>query len=147
MKIIEKIKGQLRVNKEKLPKFILLVAIALLVAFGSTLVNFTSPIIFIALSILFLVTWYKAGVAVFRSLLEVSVGLTLILYLAEQYCKIPDASRTADTSLQAILGFGLIYILVVFLKSLWKELMGDKEKQIKGSLETFKEINEGSILS
>lgn len=140
---INKIKECLKVNKENLPRFLILILIIGIVIIGSVFFNLGPKFFAVTLSILFIITWWKAGVVVFKSLIEISVGLTIILYLSELYCKTPRLVSAGDDALKTLIGFGLIYIGITFFKSLWKALMGNKDENTKGDINLFKEVNGG----
>lgn len=106
-----------------------------------------SSVVLIGLfAILFTVLWFVAGYAVFRSLLGASVGLSLIIFIGQSYCMLPEEHRTANDSLMALIGFGFIYVTAQFVLSLYRELFGDKraneEWRQKGMVRIFKEIND-----
>jgi hypothetical protein len=66
----------------------------------------------VVLSLVVLVTWTMAGFIVFRSLFFVSAGLSLMIFLAQSYCGLPQYMHTADVALQSLMGFGIIYLAV-----------------------------------
>ena len=141
--ILGRLKERININRGNFIHFIALLIVVGVVVELSMVFNLAPIFLAIVLGVLILFSWYMAGVAVFRSLLSAGVGLTLLFYIAELYCKVPEIHRNADSSLQALLGFGLIYVIFIFANSLWKELVGDKEKDLKGSIRFFKDMNNG----
>jgi hypothetical protein len=146
MKIIDKIKqwfNKINLKKENIIPFSIILLIVAAVFFG---VNFLGmgPILFgIVFSILLLITWSMAGLAVFRSLIVASVSLSVLIFLSQTYCNLPLDKHTADESLKFLFSFGLFYSGAIFFGSLYKELKGDKERGTKGSLKTLEEIYNG----
>lgn len=100
-----------------------------------------------ALIIVVLITWLMAALAVFRPLLIVGAGLSLLLYVAQEYCALPLQARTADDSLQSLISIGVIFILAIFAFRLYRELFGDQEAKSefhqKGALRVLRESNRG----
>jgi len=136
----------LNVKKEKLVPFLIFIGVISIVfivakALNLNLNGLALIFFFIVFSILFLTTWFMAGIAVFRSAIVASVSLSIIIFLAKTYCDLPIASHTADNALKSLFGFGLIYSLILFVNSLYKELMGSKES--KGSLKKMEEVYGG----
>lgn len=88
-------------------------------------------ILFIELGIVVLITWGLAGHTVMKTLFAVSVGLSLLIYLAQSYCDAPATMRTvgSDAALMSLIGFGVIYVGIEFLKTLRKEIT-DRLKQL-----------------
>src|SRR5690606_15868005 len=74
-------------------------------------------------------------------------GLSLLLYIAQEYCALSIQERLADESLQSLIGIGIIFILAIFVFRLYKELFGDEEAKNefnkKGALKVFRESNQG----
>jgi hypothetical protein len=126
--------------------FICLVAVA--ATYWSEYIGTIAYVWFIVvLLIATLVTWLMAALAVFRSLLIVGAGLSLLLYVAQEYCALPIQERIADDSLQSLIGIGIIFMLAIFAFRLYKELFGDLEAKNefhqKGALKVFRESNKG----
>lgn len=107
----------------------------------------TYGLLIIVLLIATLITWLMAALAVFRSLLIVGAGLSLLLYVAQEYCALPLQERIADDSLQSLIGLGIIFMLAIFAFRLYRELFGDQEAKNefhqKGALKVFRESNQG----
>lgn len=144
--MLEKIKNYYKhahTKKESLISFLILIIIVASTAFFFGTSKVTPVLLFIVLGILSLVASITAGVAVFRALTVASVSLSFLVFLGQTYCSLPAASQTANESLATLIGFGFLYSIGVFLKSLYKELYGDKELKKKGSLEIFREANNG----
>lgn len=102
-------------------------------------------VLVVVFSVFLLILWAVAGYTVFRSLLATSVGLSLIIFIGQSYCALPVSEQVSNTSLMTLMGFGFIYVMAQFGRSLYKELFGDKEAREewrkKGLIAIFKEIN------
>lgn len=114
------------------------IVVILLVFFGAKYFDIDLDILgaklfVIVFSVLLLITWTVAGITVFRSLFVVGAGLTFLIFLAQSFCNVPVTSQSANVALQSLFGFGIIYVILLFYKSLFKEL-----KKILGQL---KEVN------
>lgn len=116
-----------KLDKKNLIFFVSFLLISILVFFGTKyfsvdLGNLGIILLIITLSILSLITWFMAGVAVFRSLFLVGASLSLLIFLAQSYCGVSGTVQSANDALKSLLGFGLLYIGFLFLGSLYKEL-------------------------
>lgn len=141
---IKELLKRLNINKENYKIFIVFIIFII----GSiSLVSFfpaLSTILFIiSFSILCLITWFMASVVIFRSLFVIGGGLSLMIFIAKTYCDLPLSQHTADSSLQTLFYFGIMYLIWLFFSSLYKELMGDKKTECKGSLKKIEEIYDG----
>lgn len=128
--------------------FLILVSIVIFFLIQSEILSIVGPVVFIVVfGIFFTILWFAAGYIVFRSLLVASVGLSFIIFIGQSYCALPLEGRTANNSLMILIGVGFIYVLAQFVRSLYKELFGDKdakeEWKHKGMIPLFKEINKG----
>ena len=146
MKILNHLK--LNLKKEKVVPFTVFLVIVTVVFFVAKFFNLNllslGPVVFaIVLSILCLIAWFMAGIAVFRSLVVASVSMSVIIFLAQTYCALPNTTQTGIDALKGLFGFGMIYSAIIFIDSLYKELMGDKNKGSKGSLKYLEEIYDG----
>ena len=90
-------------------------------------------LLIIALLIIVLLTSSLAAHAVMKSLFWIGADLTLIIFLSQSYCEVPDVMRKADDSLKTLLGIGLIFVVVKFIQSLYKE--------IPDHMNSFQEVN------
>jgi len=131
---------RLGIKKEKQIPFLFFLGIIALVFIGAKVFDFNLngvALVFflIVFSILCLIAWFMAGVAVFRSVAVASVVVSVIIFLAQSYCELPLSSHTADDALKGLFGFGLLYAGFLFIKSLHKELTG--------GLKTFEKIYAG----
>ena len=101
----------------------------------------------IGLMILTLFTWSLAALAVFRSLMVIGAGLSLILFIAQSYCALDITLRVADDSLKSLIGISIIFIGVTFGVRLYRELFGDPDAKREfdkvGVLKSFRDANEG----
>lgn len=131
------------------PFLIFLIGVIVLSIILITTPFFTTigPVVLVVVfSIFLLILWAIAGYTVFRSLLATSVGLSLIIFIGQSYCALPISEQIANASLMTLMGFGFIYVMAQFARSLYKELFGDKqareEWRKKGLITIFKEINQ-----
>jgi len=90
----------------------------------------------LVLSILFLITWVLAGMIILKSLFLVSGELSLMIFLAQSYCDVKNRTQASDGALISLFGFGLLYIGLLFIRSLYKGLIG--------GLKTFEKRNDGN---
>lgn len=101
----------------------------------------------IGLVIITLFTWSLAALAIFRSLMVIGAGLSLILFIAQSYCALDVAMRVADDSLQSLIGISVLFIGVIFVIRLYRELFGDpnakREFDKLGALKVFRDANKG----
>lgn len=101
----------------------------------------------IGLALITLFTWSLAALAVFRSLMVIGAGLSLILFIAQSYCALDVSKRLADDSLQSLIGISLVFIGVTFTVRLYRELFGDstakREFDKLGALKVFRDANKG----
>ena len=115
-------------------------AIALLVfvsakAFNINLTGVGLWLFVISFSLLCLITWSMAGIAVLRSLFVVGASLSLMIFLAQTYCDLPEELQTARGALASLFSFGLLYVGFQFIQSIREEL--------KKGMKTFDEIYKG----
>lgn len=74
----------------------------------------------ILLSIILLVIMVLAGFQVLRSLFLLAVELSLLIFLAQSYCAVPQRLISGDVALKNLLTFGILYIIFSFFYSLYK---------------------------
>jgi hypothetical protein len=139
-------------NNKKLLKFLIFLTISvfffvLASKYENIFAGVTLILALTMLSVLFLITWLMATFAVFRSLLIVGAGLSLLLFISIEYCRVPIEMRIADEALINLINLGIIFLGFVFITSLFKELFGNQKSDNpldqKGALQIFKEINQG----
>lgn len=101
----------------------------------------------IGLALLTMFTWSLAALAVFRSLMVIGAGLSLILFIAQSYCGLDVTERLADDSLRSLIGISILFIGVIFIVRLYRELFGDPEGKREfdkvGTLKSLRDANEG----
>jgi hypothetical protein len=101
----------------------------------------------LGLTLITLFTWSLAALAVFRSLMVIGAGLSLILFIAQSYCGLDIADRVADDSLRSLIGISILFISVIFITRLYRELFGDpnarREFDKLGALKVFRDANKG----
>ena len=139
MKIKEVIK-EITGNKEKLIQFSIFLVLVILVFVGMTffkdsLQSVGSVVLVIELAILVTVAWALAGHAVVKSLFFVGASLSLMIFLAQSYCDVPNLTQSSNDALKSLLAFSFIYLGFDFFRSLYKEVTAHMKK--------LKEINDG----
>lgn len=155
MKIFLKVKqvfSRVRTNK----KFALLFTLYLLVTavaffafikWGEQITTTALILSAIGLAFLTLFTWSLAALAVFRVLMVVGAGLSLILFIAQSYCALDLTARLADDSLRSLVGISVLFIGVIFVIRLRRELFGDPEGKREfdkvGVLKSLRDANDG----
>ncbi|HWO07352.1 MAG TPA: hypothetical protein VNM40_02100 [Candidatus Paceibacterota bacterium] len=92
-------------------------------------------ILLVELAILVTVAWALAGHAVMKSLFVVGASLTLIIFLAQAYCEVPNLTQSGNDALKTLIAFGLLYIGFNFFRALYKE--------VTERTKTLKEISKG----
>lgn len=101
----------------------------------------------IGLFVLTMFTWSLAALAVFRALMVVGAGLSLILFIAQSYCGLDVSERMADDSLRSLIGISILFIGVIFVVHLRRELFGDPEAKREfdkvGVLKSLRDANDG----
>ena len=88
-------------------------------------------ITFIMLGTALSIIMILAGFSVFKSLFYVSAEISLLIFLAQSYCAVPQRTSAGDQALKSLLTLGIIYIIFIFCKSQWK-LLKKKYKSIAG---------------
>lgn len=93
-------------------------------------IGHTLPVIFLVILSLFItVILTYAGVIVIRSLFDVSIGLTLLIFLGQSYCSIGVArSANSDQALVTLIGLGILYVVSDFLRKIMKEVSNQKKE-------------------
>lgn len=119
--------------KEDVPAFIASVAIALIVLggykfLGNQFITDLWILNLILLSVLLLIMMTLAGFTVMKSLFFVAAELSLLVFLAQAYCAVPNRLATGDQALKSLLAFGLLFIAVKFCRSLFKGLNKNYKK-------------------
>lgn len=101
----------------------------------------------IGLVFITLFTWSLAALAIFRSLMVIGAGLSLILFIAQSYCGLDITERVADDSLKSLIGISVIFIGVIFVSRLYRELFGNPKTKREfdriGALQSFRDANDG----
>lgn len=143
-----------RIKTDK--KFVLMFVLYLVTLLGTSIAfmhweEYVSKVafIFLLISLMFLTlfTWSMAALAVFRSLLVVGAGLTLILFIAQSYCALPIQEQVSSDSLKSLIGIGIFFIGITFVVRLYGELFGNphakREFDKMGALKVFRDANKG----
>lgn len=151
-KIKEKFQNKTKEEKSKIIKYIIFLVLTLFIGIFSRFLkidfsNILSILFIISFSFLFVLILIKVGISIFKSLFIVGASFSLIIFISQEYCRVPIEARMSDKSLEVFLAFGLLYVGTVFIKSLYKELFGDKDSKDeltqKGAFKIFREINNG----
>ena len=98
--------------------------------FKDSLPKITEVILVVELCLLVAITWGLAAHAVLKSLFAVSVELSLIIFLSDEYCKTPPLAHTADSALMTLVGVGMIYIGIKFFWAIYEEALA-RSKSLK----------------
>lgn len=132
--------------------FLLYVAICLTVTLLFTIwpeiVNKTILVLFfVALMLVTSFTWSLAALAIFRSLLVVGTGLSLLLFIAQSYCSLPSDKQNSNDALESLIALSVLFIMLMFGICLYRELFGNPEAKREfdkiGVFKFFRAMNEG----
>jgi len=93
----------------------------------------------IIFTVLVLVIIVLAGFAVLKSLFLLAAELSLIIFLAQSFCSVPQRSEASDEALQSLLFVAILYILFVFVRSLW-ETLKEYYKKVENEKWSFEKI-------
>ncbi|MCE9541841.1 hypothetical protein K8R03_04795 [Candidatus Kaiserbacteria bacterium] len=115
---------------ENLIPMLLAIAITGIALFDSNyLHNELLTVMFVLASLLFIVLlsviFAYAGYIVLKSLFLLSAELSLLIFLAQEYCN--TGVHTGDDALRSLVALSILYILYVFFKSLWTALVKEKD--------------------
>lgn len=137
MKVFEKIKIQfkkLNLRRENVIAFIITTGLAIIFLVDNNyLHNTVLGILLIVSLILFLasltVVFAFAGKIVIQALFDVSVGLSLLIFLGQSYCG-PSVIRTdmGNSALKLLVLFGLGYVAYDFYSKMKKAIKDYREK-------------------
>lgn len=76
----------------------------------------------IAWAFLILLIMLIAGFTVLKSLFIFAAELSLLIFLAQSFCSVTQRSAASNEAMQNLLVVGILYIIFMFLHSLWKTL-------------------------
>lgn len=79
----------------------------------------------ILLAVLLLIIIAVAGFIVLKALVLVATELSLLIFLAQSYCDVPNRSASSGEALKSLLAVGLVYVVISFIFSLHKVLKED----------------------
>jgi hypothetical protein len=143
--LLKKIRDVLMPTKKKVAVFIFIfIVISFLGCYYFLGDNFSESVwvaLTTLLGIALLIIMLMAGLAVLKSLFFVAAELSLLIFLSQSYCSIPNRSIASDGGLRNLLAIGLIYITVNFCLSLYKELKESYIEIKKGQLSGGKIFN------
>lgn len=77
------------------------------------------------LGILLSIIMWIAGFAVLKSLATVGAELSLLIFLAQSYCGVPNRLTQNDAALKSLIIFSIIFIIFAFGRSLYTTLKDD----------------------
>ena len=143
MKKLQLFLQELRTKKELRIKLGILLVFAATYFWLAKHLDVALIILAIVMVFLCIATWSMASIVFFRSLFVVGGGLSLMIFLAQMYCAVPAPQRIADNSLKLLLSFGLLYMGSIFIKSIYEDLMGNKESE--GTIKYLKKMYKGEI--
>lgn len=92
--------------------------------FTSTMWIFNAVLLGLLLSVIMLI----AGFAVLKALFFVAAELSLLIYLAQSYCDVPNRLPAGNDSLKSLLVVGILYISVSFFRSLYETIKNNYKK-------------------
>lgn len=121
-KIIEKFNLK---NKANIIPFLFTLAFLTLVIvdkyfFHNHALNIVLTIDFILMALFTLLLMFIIGFAVMKALVHISAGLSLIIFLAQSYCSVPNHPISGDSALKFLLMFGFIYLIFAFFQIFYK---------------------------
>lgn len=138
-----KIEKWINKTEDRIPSLIsLLVVIVFLIGDIFLGYNFTKTILTfntIALGILLSLIMMVAGFVVLKSLFLVAAELSLLIFISQSYCEVPNHLTSGDESLRSLFIIGLLYIFITFFRSLYKTTK-EKYKKIKNERWEWKKI-------
>lgn len=118
-----------RLNVKKADIFSLITSVAIASVFflgnyflGKQFLDIMWIFVAVMLSVILLMLLILAGFAVLKSLFLVSAEISLLIFLSQSYCNVPNRSIDGDKALKSLLVVGLIYITLNFCRSLYEAL-------------------------
>ncbi len=137
MKVLEKIKIQFRklnLKRENVTAFIIITGLAIIFLIDNNyLHNTVSGVLFVVSMILFLasltIVFAFAGKIVIKALFDVSVGLSLLIFLGQSYCSLSVIrTDTGNSALKLLVLFGLGYVAYNFYLKIKEAVKYYREK-------------------
>lgn len=121
------LKHKLVEKKENLLHFLvsMVLSMGLLTSYhflGSRLTTALWLVTAILLVLLLSIIMVIAGFAVLKALFYVAAELSLLIFLAQSYCDVPNYPVSGEQALKSLLFIGISYILIKFFLSLYKAL-------------------------
>jgi hypothetical protein len=118
---------------EKLPKrkdiVPLIISIGITIVFlvsyyfwGSRVIETMGIAVAIAWFALILLIMVIAGFTVLKTLFLFAAELSLLIFLAQSFCSVTQRSIASNEAMQNLLIVGILYIIFMFFRSLWKTL-------------------------
>ena len=147
LKLIEKINElvkKLNPKREDIIPFILSIGITVIFLVDYNFLNnrLLSGLLVlevIMLTFLILMIMFMAGFTVMKSLSIVAAEISLLIFLAQSYCAIPNRVISGDNALKTLLLVGILYISFYFFHSLYKGLT-EKYKKFKDEKRSLEKI-------
>lgn len=124
---ISNLKFKLIQEKKNIPRIIFSVAVTIFLLMGyHFLGNHMTTALWIAtavlLTLLLSIMMFLAGFAVLKSIFFVATELSLLIFLAQTYCDLPNSPASGKEALKSLLVVGLVYIIISFVRSLHEAL-------------------------
>jgi len=132
MKFIKSLKNRINTDIRIIASILSLTLLVVDHFFGRYLIGTLEVLNIILWTLILFFVMVAASFATLKALFIVAAEISLLIFLAQSYCSIPDCQRSieSDGALKNILSFGLIYIICLFAISLW-ELIQKNYKEIK----------------
>jgi hypothetical protein len=103
--------------------------------FGNYFVSIIGIINMLIFSLVLLIFMSLAAYTVLKTLFIVAAELSLLIFLSQSYCDIPNRSITGDGSLKFLLVIGIAYIIINFFYCFYR-IIKKHNKNEKGKLFT-----------
>lgn len=135
-----KTKTWLQVNRQEAVRLLVFVFVIFfvfisLVVFHDFTVRAVNVLLVIELVVIALVAYVFAAHAVLKALFTVGASLSLMTYLVDTYCALPESAKTANGAMKNLMVVALVYMTVEFIWQLYRE----SKKRVKN----FKLIDSG----
>jgi sterol desaturase/sphingolipid hydroxylase (fatty acid hydroxylase superfamily) len=123
--LFKKMASKISIRKENIAPLIvsLIIAIAcFIIAYytGHRFIEIAWIINLGIISILLAILMAFAGFTVLKSLISISVEISLMIFLAQSYCEAPNHLPQGDEALRSLLILGIMFIAGSFIYSLYK---------------------------
>jgi hypothetical protein len=125
--------------------FIALVLIAFFLSLNNDVVsnfmNHAGPLALgVALTFLSITLWLLASIVVLKALFEVGAILSLMLFIAQSFCAVPDLPQMNQGALQSLFVMATAFVLIRFFNSIWVQLYGDEKAKPEPTTGLFNDL-------